>query len=242
MTHALHFLPQVDLILLLGQGSPAFLGTFQELRELEAKSDSTEASMVQLIQDGSQEKVAHLHHNGVTERDGVIMTVEEREYGKAGRDVWIEWGKNAGGWSFFISQTVFLCLDRGVYVASDWWIALWSQGWEDGVAVFGMEFPPQTDGNEAQVQYVCVYLAIITLSVLATLIRSLWSSVVDCGVCLNNDALISSSHSVCWSAMRNIHVSSHGRAGPPRTHVFLSNDTNGQNCESVHIRRRRNGC
>lgn len=87
VTHALHFLPQVDLILLLGQGSPAFLGTFQELRELEAKSDSTEASMVQLIQDGSQEKVAHLHHNGVTERDGVIMTVEEREYGKAGRDV-----------------------------------------------------------------------------------------------------------------------------------------------------------
>lgn len=176
VTHALHFLPQADLILILEQGAPVFLGTFQELRELESKSDSLETSMIQQIQDGSHEKIAHLHRNGVTEQDGIIMTIEEREYGQAGLSVWVEWCKNAGGWSFFISQIVFLCLDRGIYVASDWWIAIWSQGWKDGAEVFGMTFPPQTDGREAQVQYVSIYLSIITLSVLATLIRSLWAS------------------------------------------------------------------
>ncbi len=176
VTHALHFLPQADLILILEQGAPVFLGTFEELRELETKSESSEASMVQQIQDASQEKVAHLHHHGTTERDGVIMAVEEREYGKAGYAIWVEWARNAGGWSFFLSQTLFLCLDRGIYVASDWWIALWSQGWQDGASVFGKDFPPQTDGNAAQVQYVGIYLSIISLSVLATLLRSLWAS------------------------------------------------------------------
>jgi ABC-type multidrug transport system fused ATPase/permease subunit len=176
VTHALHFLTQADLILILEQGSPIFLGTFEELRELETKSESVETSMVEQIQDASQDMVAHLHHHGVTERDGVIMTIEEREYGKAGYAIWVEWARNAGGWSFILSQTLFLCLDRGIYVAGDWWIALWSQGWQDGVSVFGMDFPPQTDGDEAQVQYVCIYLCIITLSVLATLLRSLWAS------------------------------------------------------------------
>jgi ABC-type multidrug transport system ATPase subunit len=126
VTHALHLLPSVDLILVMKNGSPAFLGSWIELQQLEEITDGISPAIIHSIIRGEEDAIekrlskGKLRRDGIVERDGIIMTVEEREYGVASFAVWVEWFKGAGGWSFFLSQMLLLCLDRGFYIASDW--------------------------------------------------------------------------------------------------------------------------
>ena len=125
VTHAIHLLPSVDLILVMQDGKPAFLGSWAELHELEQTSKDIGAVIKQVgltdnKENGERSSSRRLRRDVTTEKDGVIMTVEEREYGIASLYVWIEWFKNAGGWNYFVWQIMLLCLDRGLYVASDW--------------------------------------------------------------------------------------------------------------------------
>jgi ABC-type multidrug transport system ATPase subunit len=126
VTHALHLLPSADLILVMKDGSPAFLGSWTELQQLEETSEGISPATIHSIIRGEEDAIekrrskGKLRRDGIVENDGIIMTVEEREYGIASFSVWIAWFKGAGGWSFFLSQMLLLCLDRGFYVASDW--------------------------------------------------------------------------------------------------------------------------
>lgn len=123
VTHALHFLPHVDFVLVMADGSPAFFGTWSEL-QLSQSGNSKE-----IIEAIAAEKGTHVHKKhlgwalrkeGFVEEDGYIMTLENREYGVSSLRVWLEWFRNAGGWLFFLIQIFSLVLDRGFYVASDW--------------------------------------------------------------------------------------------------------------------------
>jgi ATP-binding cassette subfamily C (CFTR/MRP) protein 1 len=125
VTHAVQFLPRVDYILVMSEGSPSFFGTWAELQQLEGLS----REVITLIQaskhgDGDERKRKGPHgkgrKDGMAEKDGFIMTVEEREYGVAHLSVWIMWLHNAGGWVYVALQVIFLILDRGLYVASEW--------------------------------------------------------------------------------------------------------------------------
>jgi ABC-type multidrug transport system fused ATPase/permease subunit len=138
----------------------------RESSECENKSNSQQ-----------QQHPAKLRHDGILEEDGFIMTVEEREYGISSFGTWLQWFAHAGGWSFFISQLLFLILDRGFYVAGDWWLARWADAAYTGMDIGNIHFPPQTDGREAQAKYVTVYVIIVSLSILATMIRSQWAFV-----------------------------------------------------------------
>ena len=125
VTHAIHLLPSVDQILVMQDGKPSFLGSWAELHKLEQTSDDISAVIKQVALMGNEDNAngrptRRLRRDKTTEKDGAIMTVEEREYGIASLQVWIEWFKNAGGWNYFLWQIVLLCFDRGLYVASDW--------------------------------------------------------------------------------------------------------------------------
>jgi len=123
VTHAIHFLPRVDKILVMSEGVPSFFGSWKELQARKGSTDEVLHS-IQLSGHGEKHETKRsfgkLRREGVVEKDGFIMTVEEREYGVASLDVWLRWFRNAGGWKFVFLQFFFLVLDRGFYVASDW--------------------------------------------------------------------------------------------------------------------------
>jgi len=121
VTHALQFLPHVEYILALSSGSPSFLGTWAEFKAMSSDESNDIMREIQLSSSGKKNRQGgHLHKDGVLEKDGQIMTVEERMYGRSSVSTWIEWFSNAGGWSFFLLQLLFLVLDRGLYILSDW--------------------------------------------------------------------------------------------------------------------------
>lgn len=125
VTHAVQFLPRVDLIVVMSDGSPSFIGTWSELQQLEGDPHDVISSIKASNHgDGDERKRkgpgGNVRKEGMREKDGIIMTTEEREYGVASLRVWIMWLHNAGGWGYVALQFIFLVLDRGLFVASDW--------------------------------------------------------------------------------------------------------------------------
>lgn len=125
-THSLQFLPRVDRLLVMTDGSPSFYGTWAELQALEQENADDVLELIQQSSHGDDNERSNSStrklkkSKNLTEDDGIIMTVEEREYGVSSLKVWARWFDNAGGWVYIITQTVFLVFDRGLYVASDW--------------------------------------------------------------------------------------------------------------------------
>lgn len=129
MTHAVHFLPRVDSILALSEGSPTFYGTWSELHA----SDGEASKIIRALESEKKDtkrntskrgKLDSIRIEGLREMDGYIMTLEERRYGLATLWVWVEWFRRAGGWFFFLTQVGLLILGRGFYVASDWYVVI----------------------------------------------------------------------------------------------------------------------
>jgi len=58
-----------------------------------------------------------------------------------------------------------------VYVATEYWLAQWTDGADSSVVVFGIAFPPQSEGRAAQYRYLLVYCIIIVISFVATYVR-----------------------------------------------------------------------
>lgn len=178
MTHAEQFLPRVDKVLVMVEGEPSFFGTYEELHQFAGRSESS-ANLIDLssrndLAAREKRRVAKLRKDGANEEDGIIMTVEERNYGVSSYIDWATWFINAGGIPFILFQLVFLVLDRGLFVLSDWWLSQWADSAYEELDLKFITIPPQTDGRDAQTKYVGVYCIIVFLSVVATSFRSQW--------------------------------------------------------------------
>ena len=175
VTHATRFLQRMGKVLVLSEGRSVFVGTHDELRN----TSSTDITLSQYLitSKEEEEKFAvndRAEKQGDDEKEKLIMTAEEREFGLSKFSHWLTWLKYAGGWPFIFLQILFLLIDRFFYVCSEWWIARWSEASVESIGAFGREFPPQTDGRSAQIQYVVVFLTILAFSITATSIRSHW--------------------------------------------------------------------
>ena len=106
--------------------------------------------------------------------DGKIMKKEERQFGLSSFRTWLLWFQAAGGWTFLILQLVFMTFDRGAYIATEWWLARWTSASDGPIEVFGIEMPSQTNGADAQREYILVYTVILLVSVIFTILRSYW--------------------------------------------------------------------
>jgi len=106
--------------------------------------------------------------------DGKIMSVEERKYGLSQLSTWTNWFKYAGGTFFLLMIVISMAFDRFMYVATEWWLAIWTQGAYEPVHVFWKEYPAQTDGMQAQYEYVKTYLIILLISCFTTMLRTNW--------------------------------------------------------------------
>ena len=76
---------------------------------------------------------------------------------------------------FVIIQILFLTLDRGSYVAIDWWLATWTSAVGQDIVVFGRTFPDQLDGRPAQYPYLIVYAILIVSMLIFLIARSQWA-------------------------------------------------------------------
>jgi hypothetical protein len=160
-------------ILVLAEGSPIFAGTYEELQ------NSGDVTLDHYLISSKMGEDDTVEKNRAEERDGnekeqMIMTAEEREFGLSKVSTWLIWLKHAGGWPFISLQIIFLFVDRFLYVSTEWWIAQWTEASDQSINAFGREFPPQTDGRSAQIQYVMVYVGILAFSITATSVRSHW--------------------------------------------------------------------
>ena len=195
VTHARHVLRQCDKILMLDEGKVIFYGDWNELQNftsdntrhhatIQSMQSSHQLSTMDDIDSSRYSKhttkiTATVQNAGmvkdVKKNEGEIMTIERREHGVSSIKIWLLWFQYAGGLLFLSVQICLMALDRGSYVAIDWWLATWTDSAGQSIVVFGHEFPNQFDGRSAQGPYLIVY-AIITLCMLTFLIlRSQWA-------------------------------------------------------------------
>jgi len=203
VTHASHFLHRVDQIVVLVDGKAAFQGSWNDLTSFESTDPSTE-SAIDAIKHSVQEKAEDEDEENPLTNDvaadnlkndvetgpntdtskaiagrevasGKLMSMEQREHGLSSIKTWLLWFRHAGGIGYVLILIVSLGIDRTAYVATEWWLARWTQAAEETIDVFGTEFPAQTDGIQAQYQYLKVYATILLVSFVAASQRSLWA-------------------------------------------------------------------
>ena len=188
VTHASHFLNKVDKIMVIVDGLGKFQGSWADLSVFEAKDIKTNDA-IDFIRSSVQESTVtstpseedgrvtsklrdfSLNTEQEDTKKGKLMSVETREYGLSSLKTWFLWFKYAGGVPFLIIQFVLMTADRFAYVATEFWLAQWTQGAYDSITVFGVDFAPQSDGFSAQYEYLKVYALIILSGAAFTLLR-----------------------------------------------------------------------
>ena len=203
VTHAAHFLSQVDKIVLVSGGRVQFTGSWTELIDFKPEDDKTRDAVDHIrlavqedgndstpdAPDGEFSTQKNIPGGKMTGRASTllsskkIMTAEEREHGLSSFSTWLLWFKHAGGIPFILAHIFFMTIDRFAYVAVEYWLARWTEGAYEAISVFGIEFAPQTDGREAQSKYALVYALLIVASVIGTFFRSEWVGKGRC-VCI----------------------------------------------------------
>mmetsp|Transcript_13592 Transcript_13592/g.25525 ORF Transcript_13592/g.25525 Transcript_13592/m.25525 type:complete len:1381 (-) Transcript_13592:42-4184(-) len=186
VTHAAHFLSRVDKIMVLVKGKSVFTGTWSSL--LTAKSIDVGAnevlkslcSSVQETGDAEEMVVIRKGANLVNIEEhkdaehGTIMSEEERDFGLSNWRTWIKWYKYAGGITFTFLTALALTVDRGFYVANEWWLASWTKAEFEPIRRFGKTFSPQVDGMSAQQEFIKYYVIILLISFVGAVLRSQW--------------------------------------------------------------------
>ena len=172
VTHSQHILQRVDNILVLDKGESIFCGSWADLQLFEtdnAQHKATLKSMKSSLQLNTLEGGAtstgtetpqmtkkkqpeFIHDDDA--RKCEITESETREHGVSSLRIWLLWFKYAGGILFITLQITFMGLDRGSYVAIDFWLATWTSSVGQEISVFGIPFPNQ---YETQAPYILVY-------------------------------------------------------------------------------------
>jgi ABC-type multidrug transport system fused ATPase/permease subunit len=86
----------------------------------------------------------------------------------------LQWFKYAGGAWFLIVTFIGLGADRVFYVGTELWLSAWTSAVSRPIHRFGREFPPQSEGMDAQYQYLKFYFIILALSFTGTFARAQW--------------------------------------------------------------------
>ncbi|KAI8900330.1 P-loop containing nucleoside triphosphate hydrolase protein [Globomyces pollinis-pini] len=141
VTHQLHFLPQVDFILVMKNGKIAEQGSYDSLI-----NDNGEFAT--LMKDyGGTDDIADDDDNILDRRSSVdsltrikkgiedksektknkLMENEDRAVGTVKKDVWLEYFNAAGGWTFLMLLVLVLILQEGARVGTDAWLVVWTR-------------------------------------------------------------------------------------------------------------------
>lgn len=193
VTHASHFLNQVDRVTLIVEGQNKFYGTWDELRVFEP-TDHGEATIravnmiVSTVQEDGKKAKEKVEAKEVDELEtksekkkkkdkskGNLISAEEREHGLSSIGIWFLWFRYAGGIWFLVMQVLLLSIDRFFYVMVEFWISMWTDAADKRIERFGISLRAQSEGIEAQYGYLTVYAILMVVSVIATTSRSQWA-------------------------------------------------------------------
>lgn len=223
VTHSQHILQRVDKILVLDKGESIFCGSWADLQSFEtdnAHHKGTLKSMKSSLQlnvleddetSTAMEKTQTMKEKQPPEFDedarrGEIIESERREHGISSLRIWLLWFKYAGGILFIILQITFMSLDRGSYVAIDFWLATWTSSVGQAISVFGITFPDQF---ETQTPYVLVYTCLVAFMFCFLVMRSMWA--VSGGVRASNRVFSTMTNRVLHAPMSYFDTTPMGR-------------------------------
>jgi ABC-type multidrug transport system fused ATPase/permease subunit len=198
VTHAFHFLNNVDSILVLVNGKSVFVGDLGNLAGCHPE-DPKEADVIKAVRVSVQEAMNNSEteecvklfsaaatdndtHRSINKTDqacisnkdnGKIMSIEERQHGISQASTWVKWFEFSGGRFFIIVILFAISFDRFMYVATEWWLAMWTQGAYSPLYCFGREYAAQSMGG-SQLGYIITYVIILAVASIATVIRTTW--------------------------------------------------------------------
>ena len=164
VTHQLHFLPEVDYVIVLKDGQVAESGTYSDLiaskgefadlmRDyggVDEKAESPkgeEKELLALANVPDSEAVARIEKllQVKSSKDArELMNVEERAVGSVKGSVWLQYMHANGGWSYLTSLLLLLALTQVGRIGTDYWLVIWTNN----------SVPSFTQG-----EYVGVYVA-----------------------------------------------------------------------------------
>ena len=180
VTHSTSYLNEVNKILILEDGKNIFYGSWNELIKYKKENPFIQSLTNEVKEQSSNEDNNKLDSKLSTldtktkSQDAALMTVEDREFGISSIATWKIWFHGAGGWIFASFQVILLAMDRSAYIATEWWLAQWTEADDGPITLFGIQLPSQLDGISSQMKYIFVYVIIISISVASTASRSIW--------------------------------------------------------------------
>ena len=193
VTHASHFLNRVDEIMVVVDGSIPFCGNWDKLMEVVEEDPKAKLAIdsirTAVQEDGSeQENNDGLNHSVLknTQVDvfkkmmmnenvaEALMTRETREHGLTRIWAWLLWYQQGGGTSFTLGILFLFVFEKLFYFGTEWWIAAWTHGYSQPTYAFGITFPPQLDGIQAQYGYLLVYAILLVLAFICAFARTIW--------------------------------------------------------------------
>ena len=136
VTHQLQYLPKVDYIYVMDNGSIAEQGRFEELLKQNGKFSKLmetygiqESISVKLDDKGDQKaNLARIDDlikkKPIDSRD--VMLKEDRSTGSVKSVVWMTYFHASGGWPFITSAILVLSLVQVLRVGNDYWLVFWT--------------------------------------------------------------------------------------------------------------------
>lgn len=144
VTHQLHFLPEVDYILVMKDGKVAEQGTYKSLLDANGEfsklirdyGEGDEKEKIEATQDeidllvtNDADDIARIgklldQKHEVTARN--LMNDEERIAGHVSVGVWITYMNANGGYPYLFFLLLFLCLTQAARIGTDFWLVIWT--------------------------------------------------------------------------------------------------------------------
>ncbi|TFY56998.1 hypothetical protein EVG20_g8713 [Dentipellis fragilis] len=135
VTHALHFLPQVDYIYTLVDGHIAERGTYAELMANDGafaafinefvSKDSKEEKEEEVTEEEEAEEAKKLEKRKNAVAGAQLMQAEERNVGAVGAEVYTTYAKAGNGWLYVPMLMLSLTLYQAATVLSSYWLVWW---------------------------------------------------------------------------------------------------------------------
>ncbi|PCH42273.1 hypothetical protein WOLCODRAFT_137808 [Wolfiporia cocos MD-104 SS10] len=137
VTHALHFLPQVDYIYTIVDGRISEQGTYAALmandgdfakfaREFGAKEEEEEKEE-DAIEDAAEKSGKKAEKRGALEGKATMMQVEERNTGSVSNEVYKQYIKAGKGGIIIPLLIISVALLQGTQVMSSYWLVYWEE-------------------------------------------------------------------------------------------------------------------
>ncbi|KAI8806674.1 P-loop containing nucleoside triphosphate hydrolase protein [Cladochytrium replicatum] len=139
VTHQLHYLPYVDMVVVMKDGQVVEQGSYTELVSqngvfsemvknygFDSDNDSGEENE-KLYKSDEEDELKQLDVLVSTTRNAKdIMQVEDRETGKVSSNVWWSYVKASGHWKFLFELSVILLALQASRIGNDLWLTYWT--------------------------------------------------------------------------------------------------------------------